>query len=232
MRLFGRERDIPQELRSIYERLQSLKKKDRRHAIFGSPKHLYRNHPVSEIDLMVFESRCAVSLPKTYRDFLRYIGPGGGPYYGLWSLKQIREELEMLQKDSEPSWDIRKTVGAPFPLTQTDVERIQAMIQAGEKHPFLNLEWPVTGCLPICHQGCSYWSLLVTTGEFAGCVWDVDAYDSNGSWLPGRRAPGIVNGKIQPTSLADLAQPPTFIQWFEGWLERSFVDLENKQMKT
>ena len=66
---------------------------------------------------------------------------------------------------------------------------------------------------------------LVTAGEFVGTVWDVACYQGwDGWWVPARRAPGIL-GRKHHKPLPDLTSPPTFLQWYEAWVERVEVDV-------
>jgi hypothetical protein len=53
--------------------------------LFAADHHRYEfNPPLAEIDLLRFEERNRISLPKDYRDFVLNVGNGGaGPYYGI-----------------------------------------------------------------------------------------------------------------------------------------------------
>ena len=78
----------------------------------------------------------------------------------------------------------------PFPFNQSDIKNLNRKIARGEKSDFagtLVIEsfYPVDGCIPICHQGCTYWFWLVVTGELKGSVWDVANFvGSEGLWKP------------------------------------------------
>lgn len=80
------------DLNEIRTKLQLLKKYDTSFAAFGSKEHQYTSHPVlSESDLADFEQRERVTLPKSYRAYLKHVGNGGaGPAYGIYSLDDAR----------------------------------------------------------------------------------------------------------------------------------------------
>jgi len=100
-------------------------------------------------------------------------------------------------------------------------------IRLEDEKPFAERSWPSSGCLPICHHGCTFWSALVLQGQFAGRIWDVASYVAyEGLWVPASRPPGWWEfGMPRPQALPPLPSPPTFLEWFSGWLERCFADL-------
>ena len=86
------------------------------------------------------------------------------------------------------------------------------------------LEHPDTD---LCHQGCTYWTLLVVTGECAGCVWDVANYTRDeGLFVPSSRPTGCLSKA--KGSLPPLPNLPTFTEWYWGWVERATVDLTTR----
>src|SRR5262249_14128317 len=114
---------------------------------------------------------CGVTMPPAYREYMLNIGSGMGPYYGLWRPARIRAEFEILLKEAE--WGRKPSPSRPFPYSLADAQAIVARKVAGDKDPWAVSTWPVDGCIPICHQGCMYYSALVVAGECAGRVWDV-----------------------------------------------------------
>jgi hypothetical protein len=155
------------------------------------------------------------------------MGHGAGPYYGLWSPAESLAELQGLSEDYEAEMGMPIRPDESFPLTADDLRAIEARIVAGDTSPAAEGVWPCSGCLPICHQGCTFWSVLVLTGEFAGRVWDVACFMGfDGQWLPARRPPGMVGaGMPHPRELPPLPRPPTFGEWYAGWIERCLTDL-------
>lgn len=84
--------------------------------------------------------------------------------------------------------------------------------------------------MPICEQGCTYWSVLILTGEFAGRVWDLDnSVGYCGEWKPAVRPPGWLElGLPHRRELPPLSRPPTFGEWFESWIEQCLTDLPGR----
>lgn len=76
----------------IRKKIELLKRYDSSFAAFGSKTHEYIINPVlSESDIAKFEKIEQVNLPKSYRDYLKYLGDGGaGPNYGIYSLQDAR----------------------------------------------------------------------------------------------------------------------------------------------
>lgn len=224
--LFTREPvSVPEQLRPCWDGLNALKQADRRRKIFGAEKHKYQSVPIKESDLAAFESWCGLTLPITYREHLLRIGAGAGPYYGLWKPAEIRSELEALLADWDSELGPKPNISKSFPYTLSDAEKIKARQLAGEKETFLISAWPVNGCIPICHQGCTFYSALVVSGEYAGRVWNVANYvGSEGQWLPSWRPTGYAAGK-KMDSLPPLPLLPTFEEWFMGWIEQAMADL-------
>jgi len=93
-----------------------------------------------------------------------------------------------------------------------DAQVILARKAAGDKEPWAVSTWPVDGCIPICHHGCTYYSALVVTGECTGRVWDLD---EGGLWFPSHGPSGCT-------------RPPTFEEWLMGWIESAGHRLTSK----
>src|SRR4051794_32901407 len=159
---------MPAHIKSIWERLEALKTEDRKFKVFGASKHRYHSSRVSEDEMLLFEDWCGVTLPSSYRDYLLHIGHGMGPYYGIWSPPESRSEFQ----DLLPGWELelgpKPCPSRPFPYTIADAQTVRSRQAAGEKEPWITSTWPIDGCVPICHQGCTYWTVLVVTGECAG----------------------------------------------------------------
>jgi hypothetical protein len=204
-----------------------LRRLDRERKVFGSAKHHYRSSPTPLEDIRDFEKNLGVELPTEYRDYLRRIGYGAGPYYGIWCPHEVLAELQGLARDFEADEGVCVRPSDPFPLTPAELGGIVGRLAVNSEAPWADQAWPCGGCIPICHQGCTYWSVLVLQGEFRGRVWDVACFAGyDGEWLPARRPPGWWElGMPHPKSLPDLPSPPTFIEWVSGWLERGLTDL-------
>jgi hypothetical protein len=212
---------------SLRNQLAELRRRDQNCKVFGASTHLYRSTPVSAAEVARLESALGVALPPEYRQFLLDIGYGAGPYYGVWGPNGSLAEIQGLAQDYEREEGKLVQPSAPFALTPNDLRTIEAGFAAGEKCPAAERDWPCSGCLPICHQGCTFWSVLVLTGHFVGRVWDVAFFIGySGEWLPARRPPGWwETGMPPPRELPRLPSPPTFGEWFNGWVERCLSDL-------
>lgn len=188
---------------------------DRR--IFGADSHGYFLTRVPGHELDAFEDCLGTCLPEPFRAFLAEIGYGAGPYYGLLSPAEILRELD----------DFNVAPGAPgrpFPIgTKDDAGVFFGPSRQGG--PLL--DWPTTGLIPLSYQGETSWSVLVTSGIFTGTVWDVIVLEGIvAECRPGVRPPGLPGEAGD--GLPPLKRPPTFDQWYRGWLVRAFADFEWK----
>jgi hypothetical protein len=174
-----------------------------------------------------FELRLGISLPEEYRNFLLELGFGAGPYYGIFSPEESLDQMHSLFLEYEAEEKRSLAFSALFPLTGRDLRDIEARAMAQDKSPWIVSDWPCSGCLPICHQGCTYWSILVLTGEFAGRVWDLANHIGfTGDWLPADRPLGLIKlDRSSSVELPRLRGLPTFGEWYSGWLERCEADL-------
>jgi hypothetical protein len=196
---------------TIPQRLARLAK-DPEIGVFGASGNsghffLSKRHTSGEVERL--EQKLGVRLPEDYRQFLLEVGSGAGPYYGLFSPAQILDWIECPLEEGIG----RPDAALPFGFGRFDAEEIRKRPVDKTVEPALKMKWPCNGCIPICHHGCTFWSVLVTAGECEGSVWDVACYVSeDGLWQPAKRPPGILQR-------SDLPCPPTFFQWYEGWLE-------------
>ncbi len=206
------------EVTLIFDRIRDgfskLRKLDRKFQVFGSSQHQYRSTPLLLNALEDFERSIGVILPTGYREFLLQIGFGCGPYYGVWSPTEVLTEVESLFFEEGENCAF---LSDPFPLKEVTTEI--------QKH-----DWPSGGCIPIGHQGCTFWSVLVLEGAFRGRVWDVACYVGiDGEWLPARRPTGRIDFKNSaPKELPSLTEPPEFVEWVDGWVTRCLVDLNGR----
>lgn len=174
---------------------------------FGVEAHLYRmKPPLSSAALESFEDAHHVRLPEDYRAFLLHVGNGGaGPYYGILPLQSwddiYHDELEdELNEDPDV---IGRALVAPCPIEDN-------LIFDGWEDSEENYRWnyrlphyeysPFQGTITICDQGCTYYSILVVSGNARGRVCNVDL-----DWC------------VAP----NLAPFPDFLSWYEAWLDRS-----------
>jgi hypothetical protein len=209
--------------RSVQSRLKLLRKADRGRRVFGASRHGYNAVKATPEEVAELEKSLGVALPLEFREHLLGIGYGAGPYYGLFA---------PVSKDDK--WSIRGyldhcgTPARPFPYSVADARSLNERLLAKERNPFITVEDDLGGCITIAHQGCDHWTLLVVEGECTGTVWDLcDGYLS-----PSCRPPGILSrriGKLLKSGrikrLPDLPSPPTFNEWYSGWLEKGLHDV-------
>jgi hypothetical protein len=88
-------------------------------------------------------------------------------------------------------------------------------------------DWPNDGCIPIGHQGCTKWTVLVLEGALRGTVWDMACFAGfDGEWVSARRPDGIIEAPDSTQAeLPPLSNPPDFLEWIESWVERCKLDL-------
>ncbi len=226
------------ELKRKLERLSTL---DRQRKVFGAYMHKYESHPVTEVELLLLEAALGVRLPEDYRQFLQVIGYGAGPYYGLLGPKQILDELrEYASEGPEPLW----SPGCPFPFSREQAEECFRIMGEHRDGSLVGRTWPVDGCIPICFEGCSYYSLIVTAGDLAGSIWSSsnegldDEFDelsqtfndtyNRYTYNLAPQPPGDISlpGSWIPAWAPALSPEPTFLEWYNAWLDQCLLDFE------
>jgi hypothetical protein len=210
-------------LETIAARIDSLARHPGAVQVFGAEArhygHSFRRRTVTLDELSELETRLGVNLPPEYQSLVTLVGCNVGPYYGMLGPSGLLEEFADVGTLTDENGDPARE----FLITRTALEQ---HLREGTAHIPTSGAWH--GCVPVCFQGCQFWSMLVTTGEFMGTVWDVASYgDCDDQWIPACRPPGIVSGtiKIKHLELSALPKPPTLLQWYEGWLERVESDL-------
>lgn len=208
--------------------LDELRRRDGRCEVFGSGKHRYKSTRINRTELQDLESRIEVRFPDEYREHLMTIGHGVGPYYGIenpdiWishllaGLESYKEEENKVVSPSQN-----------FSISSSDLANADRSPHNKFFGPLIEGSWPSGGCICVADQGCAGYAVLILTGEFRGRVFDMQdegGYDA--TWAPARRPPGrIVYGESHlRVELEPLNQPPTFKEWYVGWLEQGLSDL-------
>ena len=204
------------------KKLKQLRRLDRKRSIFGAEKHRYQTRRLSEPDLREWDVLCGAPLPPAFRHHLTEVGSGAGPYYGLFDLIQVQTWYEDFRNANAEETGKTVSPDRPFPLSLEDAKRIRERQASGSTEPWIESDWPLNGCIPICHQGCEYWTVLVVSGDCAGYVWDAS---EGGLWLPSRRPTGQVSkSRTSRARLPELPSPPTFEEWYLGWLDQAIAD--------
>lgn len=204
---------IAKRIRKISDHPAALRVFGARSAVrpFG---HSFKMNTHNATELSALESHLGVSLPLEYIQLLTMVGSSVGPYYGLYSPNQMIEEIADLSCGISPVSPAKS-----FRISREDLDDLSVRIAQDSDLRYIDCPWPSDGCVPICFQGCTFWTALVTAGEFTGSVWDVARFKGyEGQWVPARRAPGIVS--IKGPELPALPTPPTLAEWYMAWLER------------
>lgn len=204
-----------QRFQRIRESLASLARNDARFRVFGAERHRYVSTPVSEPEISAFEDELRIALPGDFRSFLREVGAGAGPSYGIFSLDRMREEARLGlapadfdEVDEGPSeeGDPARPFSVPWKVLAADSD---------PDSPGVEVPGGANGLLAICDHGCAIYTVLVTTGELQGVVLDWHQGprpDKPGHWplvsFPEIRR-GVQNERIRCSS---------FLEWYEDWL--------------
>jgi hypothetical protein len=198
----------------IREAVSALRMKDQAFKLFGANGHEYEfQSPCPENELVEFEQKHGITLPREYRGFLTEVGNGGaGPFYGVFKLGEMDDghgegpwEQGVFVGTLRDPWPHRAEWNLPdedlaFPEDLSD-EEAEVAVEARDKK-YWN-ESLVAGAFPLCHQGCALRDWLVVTGPEAGQVW----YDGRAH-----------NEGLRPYERAD-GRRRTFLDWYIDWLD-------------
>ena len=201
------------QLHRIQQKLSQAKAADKDLEVFGASSHKYHlNPPVSEAEVLAFEKKYGVSLPKDYRAFVQTIGDANaqkldimaGPYYGLSAFGTQVDDL--LYEGSEIY--LKAPCALSPDMTQEEWEALSdplLMSEEDDEVETTETEEEYTrqcgkvfgGLLPLGSQGCTYYHALVLNGKYTGRIVNVDL---------------------------DLAQPKfafetNFLDWYERYLD-------------
>jgi hypothetical protein len=210
-------------------RVAAIANKPGSHEIFGAgPEygHRFKLAIHSPDEVRHFEKALGVSLPEEYSQILIEAGSGAGPYYGLLAPANILSEISSLLYDVTEGEKSPKP-SDPFPLRKSDLDQTLTRHASGTYESHLSALWLSDGCIPICNQGCTALSALITAGEMRGTVWTVNDDGAVAQWWPGTRPPGLLPLEFSLRPLPAISVPPTFLEWYESWLERVETDLDD-----
>ena len=155
----------------IYELLEKAKKVDSEYKVFGANKHKYQlNPPVSMDEVLALETDFHIKLPDDYVYFLTEIGNGGaGPYYGLYSLEELRQRQNCRKQDDKLNPVIDDS------LSREMWNELMEQMDTADDDLYDEIEQRInTGFFIIGTQGCTYDNLLMCRGSEAGKIVYID----------------------------------------------------------
>ncbi|TDD62185.1 SMI1/KNR4 family protein [Kribbella antibiotica] len=196
----------------VRERIEHLRRADRRRVVFGADEHTWQlEPPLGPDELADAETQLGVELPAEYRSFVLQVGRGGaGPAYGLFPVRRLAGRWQW-DGDGAELTDL-DTLDQPFPHVQAfnpadgtpareDFESDDAWVEAVDaivydpKHSI--------GLLYLCHLGCALRECLVITGPARGQMWADDTTEDKG---------------FRPMYDEDRT-PLGFARWYRRWLD-------------
>lgn len=222
------------QVKRIKTKLLAAKKADSNLKVFGASKHKYHlDKPISFEEVISFEQKYSIQLPECYRSFVLKIGNGGksyadsgaGPFYGIYPLGKYVEEL--LQDCAEK---YLKNDCVIYPK-MTD-EYWKSLIKNIDDENITEEEYEKElgtvfgGLLPIASQGCTFLSAIVLTGEYRGCVVNLDidlqkpsfAFENNFLDWYERWLDEVISGEL-------IKDTPTWFGYLKGGSEEELLNL-------
>ncbi len=198
--------EVLNQVERIKKKLAIAKDTDTEFEVFGASSHKYIvGETVSDAVVLQFENDYNISLPESYKMFLKHIGNGGisyqnsaaGPSYGIFPLGENNNEFVYDYPGNflEKNCVIYPTMSDEFWKELTC--KIDENEDISEEEFDEELGKIFAGILPIGSQGCSYYYGLILNGEFKGRVVGVDL---------DRQKPYFVFES-------------NFLDWYERWLD-------------
>jgi hypothetical protein len=210
----------------VRERVEALAGRPDMASVFGASSHRFMlDAPLTQDQLVDWETRVGATLPTRYRSFLTEVASAGaGPYHGLLGFRVTEgiahwvgdkwrgpERLDLrtafphrdeFQPEMWPNFDeLPPPERFPTPADHAKAVRRRAeLVQALDDRD----EADTYGTIPLSHQGCGYYDLLVVNGPDAGHV-----------WLDGRASDGPLSPHVDDTGRV------TFDRWYLTWLARA-----------
>ncbi|MER6951702.1 hypothetical protein ABT294_47560 [Nonomuraea sp. NPDC000554] len=171
--------------------------------------------PAPEVEAL--EEVIGAPLPEEFRSFLLEFGLGvrPGPVLDLvWIVDEARREQQYFLE--EP--DMEVSPRQPFPITQTDVQRLPSLAAEGIE-PILRFDKPMPGTMFLCGHGCSWISMLALNGEFAGTVWMTEmGWAKEMHWWPSAPWNEADRGGFP---YSGWTRPVPFLDWYIRWTRRN-----------
>lgn len=205
---------LKQKISMIKDKLDMLKRCDRKLRVFGASTHKYQiNEPLNEKDIKEFEDEYLITLPDEYRCFLLEVGDGGaGPYYGLQTLNDsLFEDLDYKRPGEYVNPSIQFPHLAAWNMEFEGDYEDDVAYQEFEEEYFSD-KW-ITGVLRLCNYGCGISMNLVVNGDEKGNIW----VDDRGN-----------DGGIYPDPYFEQTERTSFLNWYNLWLDASLKEIKSK----
>jgi hypothetical protein len=156
--------------------------------------------PLTEQEVAGFEKEQGIFLPKDYRRFITTVAASGTqPFYGLYSLV---EKIENNEIKADVKEKFPYTVRNPLNVYELTEEEYEALYERNE--PNVNV-----GYIPLCHEGCGMYSILIVNTEDKetyGTVWYYDLCNDAG---------------IYPLINPETKKTMGFLDWLEYYADKS-----------
>jgi hypothetical protein len=203
-------------LSGVAEKLDTLKRLDRRQTVFGAGSHKYRSICVTPTALSALEYDMQVKLPDEYRNWLLNVGYGAGPYYGLYPPERVLARFRSYVSGTGGE------VASPASITARQVDRYLEQVRTAGSYVGIRITADTfDGAVPIGEQGCSGETFLVVSGPLAGTV-----FGESGDLID---EPWTAAAAFWPDSFVrdpySLPHPLSFLNWMESWIDVSIAEL-------
>jgi len=169
----------------VREKLKILRDRDPHLEAAGAKKHRYQSIPVSEMELLEFENVSGFPLPNDYREFLKQIGYGVGPDYGLLSPQEALDETFSLIFEEEDycAWTPEDHgYGRLLHFEDFKQKHVDLLVQKRNQGEYKepsdiapHLLCCLKGSVIISDVGSGIYNVLLGKAEMAGTVWSIMA---------------------------------------------------------
>ena len=188
---------IDERIGKIMRKMEKLSAKHPKFSCGKFPPEWYE--PLADKAVKEYELQNQITLPEDYRRFITTVASGGTqPFYGLYCLGEgTQNELKAAVNKKFP-YTIRK----PLCVAELSDEEYDALFESEE------LEADA-GYVPLCHEGCGMYSILIVNSDDEdtyGTVWFYDLCNDAG-----------VYPLIDPVSRNTMS----FLDWLEYYVDKT-----------
>jgi len=198
----------------LSDKLQRLRKRDTLRIVFGAAGHDYASTRATEAELLALETHVGAALPEDYRVWLREVGYGAGPGYGLLSTRDAMAELRLDQRGSGGDVDSADLI------SDAHIRRYASAVSTAGTHIGIGITSNTfAGALPISHQGCGNYSHIMLAGHFRGAIFGEAGELIGEPWT----AAAAFWPEPQLRGPTSDHHPASFLQWMDRWIEVSLA---------